>query len=188
MTLLELKKYFTLIREPKMKTFLEKCLENAPGYFWDISSSSTGKYHPTWALGKGGLVRHTAAAMYFGSELSNTFGLTVVESDVAIVALGIHDTLKYGIDYDVRYHDMHPYLPKDYYKDFKGIIGEDLYNEVMSAVSRHMGNADSGKWNILNLQLENRIHYVVHLADYFSSRKKVNFSDFDNMVFEKYEG
>lgn len=53
-----------LISEPKIIKFVKDCLEYAPEYFWRIPASSTGNHHPHFALGEGGLVRHTKAAVW----------------------------------------------------------------------------------------------------------------------------
>ena len=34
-----------------------------PDYFFRVAASSTGKYHPAFSLGEGGLLRHTKAAV-----------------------------------------------------------------------------------------------------------------------------
>ena len=46
-----------------------KLVEALPDYFFHEAASSTGKYHPSYALGDGGLLRHTKAAVRFASEL-----------------------------------------------------------------------------------------------------------------------
>lgn len=178
----EAQAYLKYITHPQLAEFLWKAWLAAPAYFWEIPASSTGKYHPSWATEPAGLLRHTICAMYIGRELSGTFGLPEIERDVAVTALGIHDTLKYGVDYDLRYHDMHPYLPRSYYKkphDLHCIIGGDLYEAVMDAVEVHMGDMASGKWaSVGKLKPSNRVETVVHIADYIASRKKIMFSDF----------
>ena len=35
--------------------------EETPDYFWTDGASSSGKYHPQFSQGEGGLVRHTKA-------------------------------------------------------------------------------------------------------------------------------
>ena len=37
-----------------------------PDYFYEVPASSTGKYHPSYSLGEGGLLRHSKAAMRIG--------------------------------------------------------------------------------------------------------------------------
>ena len=46
-----------------IKEFAISCIDAAPDYFYHVGASSTGKYHPQYALGEGGLVRHTLALL-----------------------------------------------------------------------------------------------------------------------------
>ena len=47
-----------------------KFLINAlPDYFFMVAASSTGKYHPSFSLGEGGLERHTKVAVRIDYEL-----------------------------------------------------------------------------------------------------------------------
>ena len=43
-------------------------VELLPDYFFEIPASSTGKYHPSYALGDGGLVRHVKVAVRIAHE------------------------------------------------------------------------------------------------------------------------
>ena len=66
-----------------------------------MAASSTGRYHPSYALGNGGLVRHSKAATLFaktllGLEQNNCF--TSDEKDLILTALILHDGLKHGND------------------------------------------------------------------------------------------
>lgn len=41
------------IKNPEYRRFLEDVLAAADDYFFDMPASTTGKYHPTFALGEG---------------------------------------------------------------------------------------------------------------------------------------
>ena len=41
-----------------IKDFAIVLLDNLPEYIWHVGASSTGKYHPAYSLGEGGLMRH----------------------------------------------------------------------------------------------------------------------------------
>ena len=62
-----------LINNPQVRKFTyDFLIHKVPDYFARIPASATGKYHPNYALGYGGLVRHTlvaAAAAYDISRL-----------------------------------------------------------------------------------------------------------------------
>ncbi len=172
--------YIKMVANEGIRKFLREALRITPAYFWEIPASSSGKYHPKWAVQKRGLFWHSIFAMYLASELSTTFGLTPLERDVAIAACCLHDTVKYGIDYDLRYYDMHSYMPRTFFSNkdhnLSEIIGRNLYHSIMSAIETHMGTMYDGSWNPVRKKPENTIETVVHLADYIASRKQVNFN------------
>ena len=59
-----------LIQNEDYRNFIKDYLDNyVPDYFWEIGASSSGKYHPQFSQGKGGLVRHTKAVVLFAEEL-----------------------------------------------------------------------------------------------------------------------
>ena len=67
-------KYFereiTLIKNEDYQGFIKHYLDYyVPKYFWEIGASSSGKYHPQFSQGEGGLVRHTKAVVMFAEEL-----------------------------------------------------------------------------------------------------------------------
>ena len=58
-----------LISDEELSESLLKIIEMLPDYWFVEAASSTGKYHPSYALGEGGLLRHSKAAMRIGYEL-----------------------------------------------------------------------------------------------------------------------
>ena len=52
-----------------IRKFAEVLIDNAPDYFFHVAASSTGKYHPKYALNDGGLMRHTKAVVRFYNHL-----------------------------------------------------------------------------------------------------------------------
>lgn len=99
------------ISDPMLRQFTEHMLRTIPEYFYRIPASSSGKYHPTYGLGEGGLVRHTKAAVRIFHELceagidewymnrdSNSADVFSKEKfdDEIIVALLLHDSCKMG--------------------------------------------------------------------------------------------
>jgi hypothetical protein len=177
-----------------IQQFVMKCLEAAPLYFWYIPSSMTGKYHPNWGLGEGGLLRHVVFGMYNAYELADTFGLTIDQRDIAVAAMALHDTCKYGLhdDPDEGYYNAHPVLPRILYASprhedhqFHKEIPLAAANAIFDAIETHMGNIAKGGWvNIGSEGPNNRfrpqssVEIVVHLADYNASRPGIYFADF----------
>lgn len=90
------------------KSYLE---EATPDYFWTDGASSSGKYHPQFAHGIGGTVRHTKAVVMFAEELLRMSSYAYMKDeykDFVIVACLIHDTNKYGIkDFDKSQYANH---------------------------------------------------------------------------------
>lgn len=93
------KRELSYIKDLEIRTLTEDLIGTIPNYFFEIPASSTGKYHPDYALGKGGLVRHTKAACLFANilRIPNPLQLSERMLDCAIAALIMHDTRKSGI-------------------------------------------------------------------------------------------
>ena len=87
-----------------IKQFAESCIDTIPEYFWHVGASSTGKYHPSYALGELGLARHTCALVRFLNHMlsidciKNEFSSR--ERDLMRVAGIMHDSMKSGTDED----------------------------------------------------------------------------------------
>ena len=65
------------IKDTSLRKDLRKLISMLPNYFFEVPASSTGKYHPKFALGEGGLIRHTKVAVRIAYELlnNNTTGM-----------------------------------------------------------------------------------------------------------------
>ena len=50
------------IKDNRLRENLEIIVNNLPDYFFLVPASSTGKYHPSFSLGDGGLLRHSKVA------------------------------------------------------------------------------------------------------------------------------
>ena len=64
-----LSEYLNSVQNENVKKFMEQCIETIPNYWFQVPASSTGKYHPNYALGYGGLMRHTIALLRFFERL-----------------------------------------------------------------------------------------------------------------------
>lgn len=49
----------SLIKNENIRSFCQLLLNHANDYFFIELASSSGKYHPKYSLGKGGLARHS---------------------------------------------------------------------------------------------------------------------------------
>ena len=89
------KSEINFIKENRVKQSLIYMINKLPDYFFTIPAASTGKYHPAYAQGEGGLLRHSKAAMRIGYELLSNPAIgdkyTDLEKDLMLMALLLHD-------------------------------------------------------------------------------------------------
>ena len=94
------------IKNDRIRSSVEVLISKIPDYFYKEAASSTGKYHPAFSQGEGGLLRHTKAAVKIANTLLNNdtigYKFTKDEKDLIILALIMHDTVKRGI-HEERY-------------------------------------------------------------------------------------
>lgn len=168
------------IRNPKIKEFTEKALNSLPEYFFSIPASSTGKYHPSYALGEGGLVRHTQAAVRIAIELFRTdiFIYTDDEKDLLISSLILHDGCKSGLDHSKYTLTEHPLIVAKFIKQNNDILDETNINIIATNIESHMGKWDydyKNKKKVLP-NPKNKMQRFVHMCDYLASRKCLEFN------------
>ena len=158
------------ILNPKIKDFAKLAIATLPDYFFEIPASSTGKYHPTYSLNEGGLVRHTRAAIRIAIELSRIswWNFSGDDLDLSIAALLIHDGYKSGVVKETYTRADHPNVLKgELIKNpvLGKMIPEEQFNSILGMVSRHMGqwNTDfKTKQEILD-KPETKLEKFVHL-------------------------
>lgn len=170
-----LQKAVNQIQNPKIRDWIEMFLETqVPDYFWEMPASTTGKYHPEFALGEGGVVRHTRVAVHIALELidNGLYKFDELERDIILSALILHDTFKKGKDggqYSVADHGVQAAEAiLDDWQDAKTIRGY-----IAQAVASHMGqwNKDYKTDKIVAPKPANELQKFVHLCDYLASRK-----------------
>lgn len=179
-----------------IKEFAVILLDDLPDYIWSVGASSTGKYHPAYSLGDGGLMRHQIAVVrflnfFFELEQYNS-KLTSREMDLMRLAGIIHDGRKSGSqeDYEKSKYTKfnHPLLMADVIRSYDGkYLNHDEIELVADIISRHMGQFNTDKKSNDELpKPNNKYSRMVHLADYLASRKCLTM-DFENYVPEKVE-
>lgn len=170
------------IENEDIRHFAEECIETIPDYFWEVGASSTGKYHPQYALGELGLARHTCALVRFLNHILNVdcFGdkFTSREKDLMRVAGMMHDTRKSGDDTDYaksKYTKFdHPLLAANEIRNLIGFISPEELEIVATTIESHMGQWNTNKRSSVVLPLPtNKYQKMVHLADYLASRKDI---------------
>jgi hypothetical protein len=149
-----------------------------PDYFFQIPASSSAKYHPEYATGEGGLLRHTVAAVRIAVELSRMerWGFSSDDMDLIITALILHDGWKLGNDgsnYTVTEHPNIASFSIVNNKELMDSLPEEKTSTILSSIETHMGqwnkNYKSGVEVLRKPETEHE--KFVHLADYLASRK-----------------
>lgn len=164
-----------LIQNEDYRMFVKWYLDNkCPSYFWEIGASSSGKYHPSFSQGVGGLVRHTKAVVMFAEELlrmSSYMYMSDEHKDFVIMACILHDTCKYGIaEYDKEDYKDHAknasILAKVSWKEYFDELPSEFF---LSAIRCHMG-----QWSEREDRPFTNIDRCVHMADYMASRSFID--------------
>ncbi len=171
-------KELELIQDKELRQSLLKIIESLPEYWFSEPASSTGKYHPDYALGKGGLLRHSKAAMRIGYELLSNPSIgdkyTNHEKDLMLMSLLVHDGLKLGNPQEKYTRFDHPILMGqyilDHYKDFN--LNEDDAKFMNDVIKTHMGPwiTDYDGNDVLE-KPKTKYQNFVHMCDYLASRK-----------------
>lgn len=175
------------IQNSDIKNFTEQMISRLPDYFFEVAASSTGKYHPPYALGQGGLVRHTCAAVRIALELFRcdtvTGNFSDETKDQIISALILHDGCKSGIEkqtYTVVEHPIEVVKFCKQQEDIKQILDEKTFDNIMNGIITHMGQWRfdyKKKCNVLD-EPKSGMQKFIHMCDYLASRKCLIF-DFD---------
>ena len=151
-----------------VKSYMEDCV---PDYFWTDGASSSGKYHPKFSQGEGGLVRHTKAVVMFAEELlrmSSYAYMPEIYKDYVIAACILHDTAKYGVEeYDKAEYKNHARNASEAFFYYCVEVIEYIpHYLLLNAIASHMGQWSTEK--------EDRpftsVDRCVHMADYMASR------------------
>ena len=184
------RKEINYIKDDKLKEDLKTLIKLLPDYFFEIPASSTGKYHPKFALGEGGLVRHTKVAVRFAYELltNNTVGCKFTErdKDLIIIALTLHDGLKSGLEHDKYTKFDHPLLISKYIMENKDKLNMDIddIRKVCSMIESHMGEWTYDSYNKKEVLPKPRTaeQRFVHMCDFLASRKFINVEFLKNNI------
>ena len=179
-------KEYLYINDDDLKSDAKYLVSHLPDYFFSVDASSTGKYHPKYAAGEGGLTRHVKSACKFAYELlSNPIigkPYTSRDKDLIIIALLIHDGLKYGKSEKEKYTRFdHPILASEYAKENKDklkMTDEEL-EKMAAAVASHMGPWNTNQYSDVVVPIPKApMEKFVHMCDYLASRRFINL-DFD---------
>ena len=158
------------IVDDNIKESAKTMIELLPDYFFHEAASSTGKYHPSYALGDGGLVRHTKAAVRVAYELLSDPAIgdkyTRSEKDVMI---------------------MSPILMANYVLENKDKLkmSDEEVQLASSVIKTHMGPWTTDyQGNEILEKPKTKYQNFVHMCDYLASRKAIlfNFDEENNIT------
>lgn len=181
-----------LIKSDRIKNACIKIVGLLPEYWFTVAAASTGKYHPEYAQGEGGLLRHSKAAMRIGYELLSDPCIgdkyTSDEKDLMLIALLVHDGLKLGNPKEKYTRFDHPILVANYLEENKDELKELTIEEIRfmgDAIKTHMGpwTTDYNGNEVLE-RPKTKYQNFVHMCDYLASRKclLVPFDDNNNIT------
>lgn len=181
---------FELLKEDKVLVdFLKTYFSKVPKEFWIMPASTSGKYHPLYALGKGGLIRHTKAAIKIANSLLPLEMYNHLNKNLVITALMVHDSVKPGFSKDgkaLKTQSEHPLFAVNLldktFEEFKqtltskeAAILEAQLESVKRMVKSHMGQWNTNKEEKVILpKPEKEDEKFVHLCDYLASRRFIN--------------
>ena len=180
------------IKDDKIKENLKIMINKLPDYFFLLPASSTGKYHPSFSLGEGGLLRHTKAAVriaieLFGDNALNNF--TQREKDLIIFSIVLHDGLKSGQKKSEYTLFEHPLLMSNYIKENKKelTLDDSDINFICKCIETHMGPWTTNyKGEDVLPSPKDKYQRFVHMCDYLASRKflDIKFDKNNNIINE----
>jgi ribosomal protein S15P/S13E len=167
------------IQHEGIREFAKLAIQAMPDYFFLIPASSSGKYHPKYTLGEGGLLRHTRAACKIAVELfrMEEYTFTNDEMDIIITSLILHDGWKQGLEPEGKTQAKHPEIA-----GYAVYENDDLRNAIdyaylvliINNIVTHMGQWNTDRTGEIILQKpETKMEKFVHLCDYLASRKSI---------------
>ena len=164
------------IQNDTLRTIVRRYMEEAvPEYFYHCGASSSGKFHPVFSQGEGGLVRHTKAVVMFLDELMRMSSYAYMKQDYkdyAYAAAIVHDTCKYGMgaEMDKSAYKEHDKNAATFFEAFALENGYCPSELMLGAIRAHMG-----QWaNDPTDRPFTNIDRAVHMADYMASRSFID--------------
>lgn len=180
------------IKDKRLRENLEIIVDNLPDYFFLEPASSTGKYHPSFSLGDGGLLRHSKVAFRIGLELLNTStfseDFTPLERDLLLMSVLVHDGLKKGKIEEKYTRFDHPILMANYLDELKDklTLSSEEIDFMKDVISSHMGEWNTNAYSKVVLPLpKTKYQKFVHLCDLLSSKKFIDVKFNGNEIDER---
>jgi 23S rRNA maturation-related 3'-5' exoribonuclease YhaM len=176
------------IKDSKIRNFVKQTLLRLPDYFFNMAASTSGRYHPKFSLGDGGLVRHTRVAVRIAVDIISLemMKYSDIEKDIIIASLILHDGMKCG-ENGTGTALLHPTIMANFIKnngELNTLIDAEILNKICDCISSHMGEwaydyKDKFKKKQLLPKPNSKLQNIVHLSDYLASRRYLAEFDFD---------
>ena len=182
------------LQNPTIRQFAEAAIGLLPDYFFEVAASSTGKFHPSYALGNGGLVRHTKAAWKFADELLRlemyATHYSQDERDLMVVALMLHDGWKHGKEATAGKYTVaeHPTVCAEWIKktpELTAMLPAEQIDFLCGCIASHMGEfcTDYRTKKQILPKPKTAAQKFVHQCDLLASRRWLNV-DFGDDYYE----
>lgn len=172
----------TLSISREYRSLAEFLIDRLDNYFFVKPSSSTGKYHPAFNNGEGGLVRHTLNVCMWWQQMYRAFEKELASFsgrddmyDLGLIACLFHDAKKYGNE-----EDHSQYTKKDHdVRSMEWFLAEVKMYETMNDMSfddkaiNYIANAidhHNGPWSTHGAP-RTIFERLVFICDYASSQK-----------------
>jgi len=176
-----LEKEISLIKDPKLREAVRKCIKDNEKKLKILPASTSGKYHPPDERGPGGLVRHIKKVVWFIDHLGREFALDQEDLDILLVAGVLHDialVVLTEIDQDGRvilegrrYKD-HPKISAQMTNKYLTDAGFEPTSptviKILDLIRSHMS-----RWHPNCKQPYDRLEFFLCMADYFCSLEDV---------------
>lgn len=151
---------------------------------WEKPTSSTGKYHKRQDGSIPNQGEHTYEMLYCASKIMRMFNAEPKsgDADAILLAVVLHDALKYGTDgnerYSLREHDqMIGDMLEENRSTFQQILNEDQVNELIDSARYHSGqwSTDAQDGTDFNFQDLTPKAMFVHMLDMLSTADCLKF-------------
>lgn len=184
------KREINYVKDSERRKDLKTLIGLLPNYFFEVPAASTGKYHPDFAQGDGGLVRHTKVAVRIAYELlnNNTVGMkfSAKDKDLIIMALVLHDGVKSGMEHSKYTKFDHPLLVSKLIMENKDKVSMEIddIRKLCSMIESHMGEWTYDTYNQKEVLPKPKTaeQRFVHMCDFLASRKFLNVKFEENNI------
>jgi len=128
------------IKTPEIRQMALDMIPLVPEYFWDRPASTSGKYHPEFDLGVGGVLHHSIMVAECTEALCLAEDLSQEETDALVFAALYHDCCKEGLNGPDHTVHEHPALAA-------ALIRESFPGNKWAELAAHAVESHMGKWN-----------------------------------------